>query len=831
MFEKRPENISSRRTISQLSPARREEGLSLSEATVMPVSTDSSRYAKQFSRLVNQTIWTVESDDTLVTTPERTTAENSTPEDQMNVGLSLVDTSPNLRLDSGLDCLSMTVLGESEDSPIFIMDSSQEKLTINGINRADPIPTLELNKKPLHPFFAPRNKIINSVVHTSPRLRRRKSPEAAYPDSESQHVKGNQTTYSHPLCPFKRRRTNADTNDEERVEKYGLEFLYPRKLEEEVEDPCDSDFLPTTEQEVYFEPNLLQEHPAIERVVNARKSGCRSSSLSGQLWADAWRPRCAKEVLGNKHSAIYLRNWLHTLGIQLNPSKTVTRRTKRNRKRKKQPPVIREVTRKKPRRDGLDGFLVEDDEDEDVGPPLEDNEVELMTYQKGRRHSSRDKMTLSAFGSAEPETIHERLHNTILLTGPPGTGKTAAVFACAKELGWEVFEVYPGIGRRNGVNVDNLVGEVGKNHLVRNRRNDIGQASIGKLPSETEGAGGETEKWASPGGESSEEGEQGVKQLVILLEEVDVLFKDDVNFWPAVTNLIKECRRPVICTCNGEGTSLWNGVIADRGLADASLVPVDELPLQKILYFEPCGPEVGAAYLQSLADAEGYQLPLETLWQIYCDTYELVGADMPQDASAPTAHCELPEYDLRRSIHGVQMECTGKPREAKIDRIGYQEVSYQDEISELMSILDVWSGQRRGEEVIITRRGEDDENGHNILYCQIERMSDRDEEMARAVTRLARGEVPDHADGHVLFRRRQAYENAAVGLRGRGPRHEHEWTEEMALVRAMGRRLLLEGDGGPGRQTRNSKRSGGLEAVLSVRKEELTAACSAMADL
>lgn len=734
----------------------------------------------------------------------------------------------------------MTALGESEDSPILIMDSSPKKHTMDCISRADSVPTLELNKKPLHPFFAPRNKIINSFAHTSPRLYRRKHLQAMYPDSESQHVRGDQTAYHLPLCPFQRRHANADTvglgcsvRNEERVKKYTsiLEFLFPRKLEEEVEDPCASDFLPITKQEIYFKPNLLQEHPAIERVVNTRKSGCRSPSSSGQLWADAWRPRCAKEVLGNKHSAIYLRNWLHTLGIQLNPSEMVTRNSKKNRKRKKkQPQVIREVTRKKLRRDGLDGFLVEDDEDEDVGPPLEDDEVRFMTYQKGR-HLSRDESTLSAFGS-EPKTIHERLHNTILLTGPPGTGKTAAVFACAEELGWEVFEVYPGIGRRNGVNVDNLVGEVGKNHLVRNRRSDIRRASIGRLPSETEKTGGKIDERASPGGGSSEEGEQGVKQSVILLEEVDVLFKDDVNFWPAVTNLIKECRRPVICTCNGEGTSLWNEMIADKGLTDVSLVPVDELPLQKILYFEPCEPEVGAAYLQGLAYAQGYQLPLETLWQIYCDTYELIGADMPQDASAPTAHCELPGYDLRRSIHGVQMECTGEPRKAKIDVIGYQEGSYQDEINELMSILDVWSGQRGKEEVDIKRRGEDDENGHNILYCQTERRTgDRDGEMARAAIQLARGEASDHADKHVLFRRQQAYGKAVAGLRGRMPRHEHEWTEEMALVRAMGRRLLLEGDGGPGRRTRNSKRSDGLEAVLSVGKEELTAACSAMADL
>jgi len=43
-----------------------------------------------------------------------------------------------------------------------------------------------------------------------------------------------------------------------------------------------------------------------------------------------------------------------------------------------------------------------------------------------------------------------------------------------------------------------------------------------------------------------------IRQSLILLEEVDILFKEDNNFWNTVTSIIKECKRPVVCTCNGK---------------------------------------------------------------------------------------------------------------------------------------------------------------------------------------------------------------------------------------------------------------------------------------
>ncbi|EGO27518.1 hypothetical protein SERLADRAFT_446751 [Serpula lacrymans var. lacrymans S7.9] len=81
-------------------------------------------------------------------------------------------------------------------------------------------------------------------------------------------------------------------------------------------------------------------------------------------------------------------------------------------------------------------------------------------------------------GRSEPNFRHDftdLLTNTILLSGPPGCGKTAAVYACAEELGYEVFEVYPGIGRRNGASLDSLIGDVGKNHLIQKSSNDEGR--------------------------------------------------------------------------------------------------------------------------------------------------------------------------------------------------------------------------------------------------------------------------------------------------------------------------------------------------------------------
>lgn len=107
---------------------------------------------------------------------------------------------------------------------------------------------------------------------------------------------------------------------------------------------------------------------------------------------------------------------------------------------------------------------------------------------------------------------------------------------------------------------------------------------------------------------------------------------------------------------------------------------------------------------------------------------------------------------------------------------------------------------------------------------------DRDGEIGETAIRLARGQVaPGTAiEGHLrweLFRRRLGYGQVVGRLVGRGPLRESVWTEEMWLLRALGRRLVSSEAGG-GRQTRNSSR--GLEAVKGVGTEDILAACSGM---
>ncbi|KAK3836223.1 MAG: hypothetical protein J3R72DRAFT_450775 [Linnemannia gamsii] len=205
----------------------------------------------------------------------------------------------------------------------------------------------------------------------------------------------------------------------------------------------------------------------------------------GELWTEKYRPNLGAEVLGNRMNTEYLTHWLKRLevsGWTLNPEESsTTAGGSGNAGLGKKGSDIMGAARKRRKRakrkdmGDMDDFVVYDDLDdfeEPYGYHSDEEEVEFKTR--------KPLTSFSLLASLEPmdeeygstttgsKTLPKKFDiksNTILLSGPTGSCKTAAVYACAEESGYEVFEVSPGM-RRTGKEVLGLVGEMAENHHV-----------------------------------------------------------------------------------------------------------------------------------------------------------------------------------------------------------------------------------------------------------------------------------------------------------------------------------------------------------------------------
>ncbi|CAE6454302.1 unnamed protein product [Rhizoctonia solani] len=141
---------------------------------------------------------------------------------------------------------------------------------------------------------------------------------------------------------------------------------------------------------------------------------------------------------------------------------------------------------------------------------------------------------------------YNTLGNTLVVCGGVGSGKSATIHACAQELGRTVFEIYPGIGKR-GIGANGLaawVGDAGMNHLVNGKTNEE------------------------------------ISQSVILLDQVDMWFEQDAQYWSTIRNLINESRRGVILTTN-----------------DMYAFPADALPVHMYHELDQVEPGLASSYL------------------------------------------------------------------------------------------------------------------------------------------------------------------------------------------------------------------------------------------
>ncbi|CAH1116432.1 unnamed protein product [Phaedon cochleariae] len=146
--------------------------------------------------------------------------------------------------------------------------------------------------------------------------------------------------------------------------------------------------------------------------------------------------------------------------------------------------------------------------------------------------------------------------NTVVLGGPCGSGKSTAVYAICSELNINLIELNAS-SKRTGKTLLQKIQEATRSHQVRkketrNFQNFFGDAS----KANSENLQSQTDK----------------KMVVILIEDIDVVFEQDEGFIPALTHLITTSKRPIILT-----TTDYNSVFVQKFLSQYEYIPF--LPL------------------------------------------------------------------------------------------------------------------------------------------------------------------------------------------------------------------------------------------------------------
>ncbi|XP_038717111.1 uncharacterized protein LOC120010394 isoform X2 [Tripterygium wilfordii] len=249
-----------------------------------------------------------------------------------------------------------------------------------------------------------------------------------------------------------------------------------------------------------------------------------SLQLDGRIWADKYQPKRAIEVCGNEESVKFLSEWL---------------RLWRERDHKPSKNSI-----------GGDESNIEDTYDEWYPSDTDSGNID-----------------------------GPRLKNLLLVTGPVGSGKSAAIYACAMEQGFKIFEANVS-DCRNGAAVKQRFGEVLESHSLNwSKENPVdsrNELNVKSCPSTPNGKPMLVTNEVIELDTLDEEGSNGIfrrptkfalketgttcarDQLrpLILFEDVDIVFPEDRGFIAAIQYIAERAKGPVILTSNSKNPIL-----------------------------------------------------------------------------------------------------------------------------------------------------------------------------------------------------------------------------------------------------------------------------------
>jgi len=357
-------------------------------------------------------------------------------------------------------------------------------------------------------------------------------------------------------------------------------------------------------------------HTAVQRLLDRLPNGLSAFDEGrgeNHAWTQKYEPLDTMGILQPTQKMNVLKEWLTSLTVN-----SVHNANSAGLKMS-QKPDVRPRKKRWRKDDEMDGFLVDDDDDIREMDEIADPEDPPMSSGASRTGKSMVQIVSNGL----------RLSNAILLSGPSGCGKTAAAHAVARELGFKVFEISP-CERRNGKDVLEKVGDMTENHLVKHHGPDAGDLSSAEEPSRNEeafqrdlasGRQGKMNAFFKPKAGTAkasprrkaiqkrvvEAVQQATKkppkdqqQSLILLEEVDILFKDDKDFWNTIFKLMESSKRPFIMTCN-----------------DEDLVPLQAISLHAILRFAAPSTDLATDYLLAMAANEGHLLSRDAVASLY----------------------------------------------------------------------------------------------------------------------------------------------------------------------------------------------------------------------